>query len=390
MHRNKAFLCGGGRVGFGMGMPDTTSARRSHAGLVNPSESAPVAQRASQRDRDDASGHPRRPRTVDVSSGSISRAAGVLRAGGLVAMPTETVYGLAADASDPHAVARVFAAKGRPAGHPLIVHIGPDACLAEWARHVPEDALRLADAFWPGPLTLILQRHPSVPLVVTGGRDTVAVRMPAHPVAQRLLASFGGGVAAPSANRFGRVSPTTAADVVADLGELVDLVVDGGPCEIGVESTIVELTQDDEALRGAPRATILRSGGVSTEDLEDVLGCRVRAMASGLARAPGMLASHYAPQTPLLLCEADEAPARVAKLASSGARVGVLSLGGIGDSDALVAWDAGGDVALLASSLYRRLREADAEGLDVLVVVPPPPQGLGVAVRDRLRRAAHR
>lgn len=388
MHRNKAFLCGGGRVGFGMGMPDTTSARRSHAGLVNPSESAPVAQRASQ--RDDANGHPRRQRTVDVSSGSISLAAGVLRAGGLVAMPTETVYGLAADASDPRAVARVFVAKGRPAGHPLIVHIGPDARLAEWARHLPEDAFApLTPSGRARSRSSSSDTRPCHWSSLAGGTPWRCACRP-NPVAQRLLSSFGGGVAAPSANRFGRVSPTTAADVVADLGELVDLVVDGSPCEIGVESTIVELTQDDEALRGAPRATILRPGGVSTEDLEDVLGCRVQAMASGQAPAPGMLASHYAPQTPLLLCEADEAPARVAKLASSGARVGLLSLGGIGHSDALVAWDAGGDVALLASSLYRRLREADAEGLDVLVVVPPPPQGLGIAVRDRLRRAAHR
>lgn len=353
--------------------------------MVNPHGPARGAQRRSL-----PSDPGERPEVVDASSRSISLAAGILRAGGLVAMPTETVYGLAADASDPQAVARVFTVKGRPPGHPLIVHIGTDACLGEWARHVPEDALRLADAFWPGPLTLILPRHPSVSPVVTGGRDTVAVRVPAHPVARRLLACFGGGVAAPSANRFGRVSPTTAADVVADLGTLVDLVVDGGPCAIGVESTIVELTRHEEAFRGAPRVTILRPGGVSAGALEEVLGCRVRAAASGPARAPGMLASHYAPRTPLLVCRADEAPARVAALASSGARVGVLSLGGIGDCDACVAWDAGGDVALLARSLYRWLRQADAESLDVLVAVPPPPQGLGVAVRDRLRRAARR
>jgi L-threonylcarbamoyladenylate synthase len=327
---------------------------------------------------------------VDASTRSIRLAAAVLGAGGLVAMPTETVYGLAADASSPAAVARVFSAKGRPADHPLIVHIGPGACLSAWAREVPDDAALLAEAFWPGPLTLVLPRHPSVPTVVTGGHDTVAVRMPAHPVAQRLLARFGGGLAAPSANRFGRVSPTTAADVVADLGPLVDLVVDGGPCEIGVESTIVELARHTRGPGTASRVTILRPGGVSTEALEEVLGRRVRTTASGPARAPGMLASHYAPRTPLVVCEADEAAERVAALTSSGGRVGVLSLGGLRDCDAPVAWDAGGDVAVLARSLFRWLRQADAEALDVLVAVLPPPEGLGVAVRDRLVRAARR
>ena len=323
---------------------------------------------------------------VDASDRSISLAVGVLRAGGLVAMPTETVYGLAADASDPQAVSRVFAAKGRPLGHPLIVHIGAGASLADWTRHVSDDALRLADAFWPGPLTLVLQRHPSVPTVVTGGRETVAVRMPAHPVAQRLLESFGGGLAAPSANRFGRVSPTTASDVRADLGDLVELIIDGGPCEIGVESTIVDIAGGEETRR----ATILRPGGVSPEALAEVLGRPLQTTMSAPARAPGMLASHYAPRTRLTLCGEDEAPRRVAELVATGARVGVLSLRGIEAPGARVAWDAGGDVILLARSLYRWLRQADDEALDALVVVPPPAEGLGIAVRDRLRRAAHR
>jgi L-threonylcarbamoyladenylate synthase len=327
---------------------------------------------------------------VDASDRSIDLAVGVLRAGGLVAIPTETVYGLAANASDPQAVARVFAAKGRPPGHPLIVHIGAGASLAEWALRVPDAALRLAAAFWPGPLTLVLPRHPSVATVVTGGHDTVAVRMPAHPVAQRLLEAFGGGLAAPSANRFGRVSPTTAADVAADLGESVELVLDGGPCEIGVESTIVEVAGDEEAHGGAPRVTILRPGGVGPEALAEALGRPVQTTVSGPPRAPGMLASHYAPRTPLELCSEDEAPRRVVELASSGARVGVLSLTAIEASGAVVAWDAGGDAALLARSVYRWLRQADAEALDTLVAVPPPAEGLGVAVGDRLRRAAHR
>ena len=334
------------------------------------------------------------PEIVGSSDQSIARAVEVLRAGGLVAMPTETVYGLAADASSPEAVERVFRAKGRPADHPLIVHLGgdPGADLerAGWARDVPGDAVRLMDAFWPGPLTLVLLRHPAVPLSVTGGLDTVAVRMPSHPVARRILDAFGGGLAAPSANRFGRVSPTTAADVIAELGPAVDLVVDGGPCEIGVESTVVEVVAGADGSGSSPEVTVLRPGGVSSEALEEVLGRPVRATASGPSRAPGMLASHYAPRTPLVLCERDEAPGRVEALAASGERVGLLTLDSTRDSGAHAAWDAGGDVDLLARSLYGWLREADAQSLDVLVAVPPEPRGLGAAVRDRLVRAANR
>ncbi|MHB1487102.1 MAG: L-threonylcarbamoyladenylate synthase [Acidimicrobiales bacterium] len=319
---------------------------------------------------------------VDDSDRSIRLAVSMLRAGRVVAVPTETVYGLAADASSPEAVSRVFAAKGRPADHPLIVHLGTGASLADWAQHVPSDASRLADALWPGPLTLVLQRHPSVPMAVTGGLDTVALRVPAHPVAQRLLEAFGGGLAAPSANRFGRVSPTTADDVRVELGDAVDLVIDGGPCDIGVESTIVAFAGGE--------VTILRPGGVSSEALARVLGRRALTTVRGPVRAPGMLASHYAPTTPLELCSPDEAALRGAELVSSGARVGVLSLAGIEVPGAAVVWDADGEIGAFARSLYRRLRQADAEALDVLVVALPPDEGLGVAVRDRLRRAAHR
>jgi L-threonylcarbamoyladenylate synthase len=331
---------------------------------------------------------------VDSSDRSIARAAEVLRAGGLVAMPTETVYGLAADASSPEAVERVFRAKGRPADHPLIVHLGGDPATdleqAGWARDVPGDAARLMEAFWPGPLTLVLARHPSVPLAVTGGLDTVAVRMPSHPVARRILDAFGGGLAAPSANRFGRVSPTTAADVVAELGPAVDLVVDGGPCEIGVESTVAEVIADGGGSGPAPEVTVLRPGGLSAEALEEVLGRPVRATATGPSRAPGMLASHYAPRTPLVLCEQEVADERVATLVASGKRVGLIALDATPHSGAHVVWDAGGDVDVLARSLYGWMREADAQSLDVLVAVPPEPVGLGAAVRDRLVRAAHR
>jgi L-threonylcarbamoyladenylate synthase len=286
-------------------------------------------------------------------------------------------------------VARIFRAKGRPADHPLIVHIADPSQLPEWASEVPQEAAALAEAFWPGPLTLVLARHRDVPPEVTGGRATVAVRVPAHPVALRILDAFRSGIAAPSANRFGRVSPTTAADVVAELGPEVDLVVDGGPCVVGVESTVVEVGRGDRRAGTASDVTILRPGGVGAEDLEETLGRAVNRIASGPARAPGMLDSHYAPQTPLLLCEEDEAAAKVAELAGSGRRVGLLSLDSLGDCGAFLARDARGDVALFARSLYGWLRQADAEALDLLVAVPPEAQGLGAAVRDRLVRAAH-
>ncbi|MHB1891342.1 MAG: L-threonylcarbamoyladenylate synthase [Acidimicrobiales bacterium] len=322
------------------------------------------------------------PEVVDATHRSISLAVRLLRAGRLVALPTETVYGLAADASNPDAVSRVFAAKGRPADHPLIVHLSSASSLASWARRIPYQASHLAEAFWPGPLTMVLERHRSVLDAVTGGQDTVALRVPAHPVAQRLLRAFGGGLAAPSANRFGRVSPTTASDVRAELGGTVDLVLDGGPCEVGVESTIVAFDGEDVA--------ILRPGGVSSEAIARVLGRPATAMASGPVRAPGMLLSHYAPATTLELCSAEEAAPLATKLVSRGWRVGVLSLTRTEVPEAAVTWDAGGEIAVFARLLYRVLRQADAEALDILVVALPPDEGLGVAVRDRLRRAAYR
>jgi L-threonylcarbamoyladenylate synthase len=286
-------------------------------------------------------------------------------------------------------VARIFRAKGRPADHPLIVHIADPSQLPEWASEVPQEAAALAEAFWPGPLTLVLARHRDVPPEVTGGRETVALRVPSHPVARRVLDAFGYGIAAPSANRFGRVSPTAAADVVAELGVEVDLVVDGGPCEIGVESTVVEFEPVAGGSATAPGVTILRPGGVGADALEGVLGRPVNRKASGPARAPGMLASHYAPRTRVILCEEGEVRSRVADLTASGSRVGAISLGAIGDCGAAFARDAGGDIQAMARSLYGWFREADAASLDALVAVPPEAQGLGAAVRDRLVRAAH-
>lgn len=321
---------------------------------------------------------------------SIDRAAEVLRSGGLVAIPTETVYGLAACASLPQAVERIFTVKGRPLGHPLIVHIGKVEDLREWSGDVPGDAALLAEAFWPGPLTLVLPRDSAVPGVITGGLDTVALRMPSHPVALAILRKLGDGIAAPSANLFGRVSPTTAADVVADLGLGVDLVVDGGPCSIGVESTVVEVGPADRESGRSAEVTILRPGGIAAEELEGVLGRPVARSSTGPSRAPGMLASHYAPRTPIRLCPEEEAAETVSSLTSDGLRVGVLAPNRIDTGEADVSWDAGGDLDLFAASLYRWLREADATGLDVLIAVPPEPLGLGAAICDRLERAATR
>lgn len=290
----------------------------------------------------------------------------VLRRGGLVAIPTETVYGLAADADDETAVRRVFAAKGRPPTHPLIVHLAGADQLPEWAGLVPSTAAALANACWPGPLTVVVPKAPRVLEVVTGGRDTVGLRVPAHPLTLELLTAFGGGVAAPSANRFGAVSPTTAEHVRADLGERVDVILDGGPCPVGVESTIVDCTVDPPQ--------VLRPGAITVEEIARLLDV-TPAAPTGRSRAPGMLASHYAPRCRVVLEEhAAAAHAEAALLQGDGRRVDVL--------------DPGPDLVAYARGLYGWLRAADERGLDVLVVVLPPPAGLGHAVRDRLRKAA--
>ncbi len=283
-----------------------------------------------------------------------------LKAGGLVAFPTETVYGLGADARNPLAVRRIFAAKGRPADHPLIVHLPGAAALADWALPDPR-ADQLAARFWPGPLTMILRRRPGVPDEVTGGRDTVGLRVPDHPLALALLAAFDGGLAAPSANRFGRVSPTTADHVRSELGDAA-LVLDGGPCRVGLESTIVDLS--------GPQAAVLRPGAVTAAALEAVLG---PLGAPGDTAAPGTLASHYAPHTALLL--SDDPDAEAARQRAQGRTVAVMPAG---------------DPATHAARLYAELRRLDALGVDLLVAELSDDAGLGVAINDRLRRAATR
>lgn len=317
-----------------------------------------------------------------VDAAQIEAGARVLRDGGLVAFPTETVYGLGADAENVRAVERIFEAKGRPPTHPLIVHVAGPGQLADWAQHVPDAAWLLAERFWPGPLTLVLRRSRRVPLAVTGGLETVAVRVPAHATALALLEAFAGGVAAPSANRFGSVSPTMARHVREELGALVDFVLDGGSCEVGVESTIIDVTGDE------PR--VLRPGGVTREDLERTLDRPVPTGAKGSVRAPGQHPSHYAPRARVVLVDADEVVREGARQRALGRRVGVLLPAGSGAGSG-----AGPDAIELPSSLpeyarslYHMLRELDRRGCDVIVASLPPAQGLGAAIADRLRRAA--
>jgi L-threonylcarbamoyladenylate synthase len=313
--------------------------------------------------------------------GDISAAVDVLRAGGLVAFPTETVYGLGADAANPEAVERIFAAKGRPRAHPVIVHLAESAAAKKWAAEVPDFAAALADEFWPGPLTLVLPRSDLVPDAVTGGLPTVGLRVPAQPLALELLSAFGGGVAAPSANRFGRVSPTRAEHVRADLGAAVDLILDGGPCPVGVESTIVDCSGAE------PR--VLRPGGVPVESLAAVLGYTPPMALDASVRAPGMLASHYAPTARVEVLRPEAVAARAEELVALGLRVGILAPGRMtGLPPGVEALPPTGSAVAYAQCLYQRLREADRRGVEVLLAVPPPETGVGTAVADRLRRAA--
>ncbi|AKJ01443.1 translation factor SUA5 [Archangium gephyra] len=315
-----------------------------------------------------------------LTSDILTRAVETLRRGGVIALPTETVYGLAANCEDELAVRRVFAIKGRPATHPLIVHVARASELPSWARHVPEEAWRLAEAFWPGPLTLVLPRTARATDAVTGGQDTVALRVPNHPVALAVLDALGGGVAAPSANRFGRVSPTTAEHVRADLGDEVDLILDGGPCTVGVESTIVDLSGKEPA--------VLRPGGLAVEELERVLGRKVPVRTSATVRVSGSLASHYAPRAGVVLSEPADVVSRVTSLRARGHNVGVLGPPSLTLPPGVPRYDVPEDPAGAARALYTRLREADEQGHDVLVACLPRAEGLGIAVRDRLSRAA--
>lgn len=319
---------------------------------------------------------------------AIGRAAEVLRGGGLAAFPTETVYGLGADALSAAAVAKIFWAKGRPATNPVIVHVGDATAAKAVCREWTDDAERLAAAYWPGPLTLVIPKAACVPDVATAGGTTVAVRAPRHAVAQALLAAVGRPIAAPSANRSNRISPTTAAHVAAELGDRIDLLLDGGPCQVGLESTVVDLASSP------PR--LLRPGGISASELlrylpdlaTPPLDAAGRAV-EGTLRSPGQLARHYAPNVPLELVPAESASIRVGELARQG-RVGWLSIGtpsrSVGPNVVVVAMPA--DAAAYGARLYAALRELESSDCERLVAATPPRQEAWRAVRDRLARAA--
>lgn len=325
--------------------------------------------------------------TAPGLEGEVARAVALLRAGELVAFPTETVYGLGADASNPAAVAKIFAAKGRPADHPLIVHLPDAAALDAWAREVPDAARQLATAFWPGPLTLILKRQPHVPDAVTGGQDTVGLRVPNHPLALTLLRAFSDaqfrGLAAPSANRYGRISPTSAAHVRAELGTAVPLVLDGGPCAVGIESTIVDLSS------GTPR--ILRPGAISAVDIARALGQTLSAAkpTSDAPRVAGSTAAHYAPRTPLRLVGGDQLADTIRAELAAGLRIAVLAITASPVTANNLTWHAApADPAAYAHDLYAGLRALDEARHDLLLVEAPPAKPAWLAIADRLQRAA--
>ena len=303
--------------------------------------------------------------TISAGDGAASRAAEILRSGGLVAFPTETVYGLGADAASDAAVARIFEAKGRPRVNPLIAHVGGIAEareLVEW----PDSADTLARAFWPGPLTLVLplRAESGISSLATADLPTLAVRAPAHPLARQILEAFGGPVAAPSANRSGRISPTAAAHVVADLGDRIDAIVDGGPCDVGLESTIVRLD-------GAP--ALLRPGGIPEAEIAAALGHPLARGGGGRIDSPGQMASHYAPEAALRLNAQDRRPDE--------------ALLGFGPMECDLNLSAAGDLREAAANLFTHLRALDASS-SLIAVAPIPDVGIGAAINDRLRRAA--
>jgi len=316
---------------------------------------------------------------VPATEASIRRAADIVRRGGLVAFPTETVYGLGADAFSATACARIFEVKRRPRFDPLIVHVEGEEDLPSVCAFEDERARRLALSFWPGPLTLVLPRAERVPDIVTAGLSTVAVRVPSHPVARALLAAAGCPIAAPSANPFGYISPTLASHVDGQIGDQVDLILDGGPCTVGVESTIVDLSSE--------RPALLRPGATETERIEALVGPLERPARSDAPRAPGQLASHYAPRTPVVLLE------RRAFAPPHGTRAGLLAFGtpdaGMASRyTAVETLSVSGDLREAAANLFACLHRLDRAGLDVIYAEPVPDEGLGAAIRDRLGRAA--
>ena len=308
----------------------------------------------------------------------VLEAVAALRRGEVIGLPTETVYGLAADASNIEAVARIFALKGRPADHPLIVHIADADALPRWTSGRSEPAEQLARAFWPGPLTMIMPRHPSVSDAVTGGQDTVGLRCPAHPLALQVLRAFGGGLAAPSANRFGRISPTTAQHVREEFGTSVPLILDGGECQVGIESTIIDLS--------SATARILRPGKITHAQIQAIIGPVAQDSNEHSPRASGTLEAHYAPRTPMLMLARGPLQKEAAEQHAFGKRIAVLAI------DSLPAGCLGlvlpSEADAFAHGLYAALRQLDAGDEQLLLVERPPDGASWIAVHDRLRRAA--
>ena len=306
----------------------------------------------------------------------ILQAVDILRAGGLVALPTETVYGLGADASNASAVKKIYAAKQRPADHPLIVHVADVNQLAKWAVAISDEAMLLAKTFWPGPLTLILKKAPGVDDGLTGGQDTVGLRIPAHPVALAVLKEFGGGVAAPSANRFGRISPTTAAAVREELGSAVDLILDGGQCDVGVESTIVDVSGDDPV--------ILRPGMITAQQIEDVLHQHIRAQKKNAPRVSGSHASHYAPVTQTVLCSS----ADVELFLKHPVEKTIVLTWSLSQANQVFLRKMPENPHQYAHDLYQVLREIDKQNWQKIIIERVPETAEWDAIRDRLQRAA--
>ncbi|WP_313705019.1 L-threonylcarbamoyladenylate synthase [Massilia sp.] len=322
-----------------------------------------------------------------IDQAAIAAGARALEAGQLVAFPTETVYGLGADAENPAAVAAIYAAKGRPQDHPVIVHLAPEADIAHWACEIPPQAHALAEAFWPGPLTMILKRAPNIPDAVSGGQDTVGLRCPSHPVAIALLRAFKGGqggVAAPSANKFGHVSPTLAQHVRDEFGAdgSVAMVLDGGAAQVGIESTIVDLSR-----LASHGPVLLRPGHVSAEAIAAVIDQLPSAPDAAAPRASGTLESHYAPHTPVAMQDTASLAQTLARLHDAGRKVALIHYSDLPPTHAgerLPATPEG-----FAHALYAALRAMDGKGADLILVEAPPQGGAWLGVNDRLRRAAH-
>lgn len=320
-------------------------------------------------------------RVVRATQVEIETAVQALRDGELVAFPTETVYGLGANAQNPAAVRKIFEAKGRPVSHPVIVHLDSPRFLHRWVREVPETATKLAERFWPGPLTMVMPKAPNVHDIVTGGQDTVAIRVPSHPMAQQLLTAFGGGIAAPSANRYGKLSPTRAEHVREELGDTVKVILDGGECQIGLESTIVSF--EGQAVR------LLRPGAVTAAQIRQVVGELLIGADLQSPRVPGGTPSHYAPTTPMAIVPSGEVDAHAAALSEGGRRVAVLAQRLPLKSHKYVTWiNAGRRPEQYGHDLYANLRTLDKAGCQQILVQDVPDGEAWDAIRDRLRRAA--